>query len=126
VLGYMRIPAQEEKVAEVERELNEAQHRVEGAKSGYETIVRRMAAELARFQRERAAELASVLRGFAVAQVRDCLPRVKVQCRRMLAACCRVCGTWICPRVIQGPHPTPCDVPRAAGENSEAVSLCPA
>ena len=62
-------PAQEEKVAEVERELNEAQHRVEGAKGAYETIVRRMAAELARFQRERAAELAGVLRGFALTQV---------------------------------------------------------
>ena len=65
---------QEEKVAEVERELNEAQHRVEGAKAGYETIVRRMAAELARFQRERASELAGVLRGFAMAQVHSPAP----------------------------------------------------
>ena len=59
---------QEEKVAEVERELNEAQHRVESAKAVYEVIVRRMSEELARFQRERAAELAGVLRSFATAQ----------------------------------------------------------
>ncbi len=59
---------QEEKVAEVERELNEAQHRVEGAKSIYELIVRRMSEELARFQRERASELSAVLRAFALAQ----------------------------------------------------------
>ena len=59
---------QEEKVAEVERELNEAQHRVEGAKGVYELIVRRMSEELARFQRERASELAAVLRAFALAQ----------------------------------------------------------
>ena len=62
-----RLP-QEEKVAEVERELNEAQHRVEGAKAAYEAIVRRMAEELVRFQRERASELAAVLRSFAAAQ----------------------------------------------------------
>ena len=62
-----RLP-QEEKVAEVERELNEAQHRVEGAKGAYELIVRRMAEELVRFQRERASELAAVLRSFAAAQ----------------------------------------------------------
>ena len=45
---------QEEKVSEVERELNDAQQRVEGAKAAYELIVRRMNAELPRFQRERA------------------------------------------------------------------------
>lgn len=61
--------AQEEKVSDVERELNEAQHRVEAAKGAYEGIVRAMSVELARFQRERAAELAGVLRAFAVAQV---------------------------------------------------------
>lgn len=59
---------QEEKVAEVERELNEAQHRVEGAKGVYELIVRRMSEELARFQRERVSELTAVLRAFALAQ----------------------------------------------------------
>ena len=66
--GVLRRLPQEEKVAEVERELNEAQHRVEGAKTGYELIVRRMAEELVRFQRERASELAAVLRSFAAAQ----------------------------------------------------------
>ena len=55
-------------MAEVEREFNEGQHRVEHAKAVYEVIVRRMSEELARFQRERAAELAGVLRNFAVAQ----------------------------------------------------------
>ena len=66
--GVLRRLPQEEKVAEVERELNEAQHRVEGAKGAYELIVRRMAEELVRFQRERASELAAVLRSFAAAQ----------------------------------------------------------
>lgn len=60
--------AKEEKVAEVERELNEAQHRVESAKGTYEQIVRLMSQELARFQLERATEMAAVLRAFAVAQ----------------------------------------------------------
>jgi len=41
---------QEDKVAEVERELNEAQYRVESAQATYDTIVSRMAVELARFQ----------------------------------------------------------------------------
>ena len=55
-------------MSEVERELNEAQHRVEAAKDTYELIVRRMSQELARFQTERATEMAAVLRAFAVAQ----------------------------------------------------------
>ncbi|EIE27299.1 Vps5-domain-containing protein [Coccomyxa subellipsoidea C-169] len=58
----------EEKRSEVERELNDAQHRVEAAKDTYELIVRRMSQELARFQTERATEMAGVLRSFAVAQ----------------------------------------------------------
>ncbi|KAK9907499.1 hypothetical protein WJX75_004827 [Coccomyxa subellipsoidea] len=58
----------EEKRSEVERELNDAQHRVESAKDTYELIVRRMSQELARFQQERATEMAGVLRAFAVAQ----------------------------------------------------------
>lgn len=41
---------------------------MENAKAVYELIVRRMSEELARFQRERAAELAAVLRSFAMAQ----------------------------------------------------------
>lgn len=58
----------EEKVAEAERDLNEAQHRAEAAKQAYETIVQAMGGELSRFQRERAADMALVLRDFAVAQ----------------------------------------------------------
>jgi Vps5 C terminal like len=59
---------QEEKVSEVERELNEAQQRAETAKSTYQVIVQQMAEELARFQRERAREMAAVLRDFALLQ----------------------------------------------------------
>lgn len=58
----------EEKAAEAERELNEAQQRVEKAKKDFEGIAQRMAVELARFQRERAQEMAVVLRDFSVAQ----------------------------------------------------------
>ena len=61
---------QESTVALTERELRDAQHRVEEAKSTYQLIVQRMTEELSRFQQERASELASVLRNFAVAQVR--------------------------------------------------------
>ena len=64
----MAILAQEEKVSEVERELNDAQHKVEAARQGYELIVSRMKHELPRFQRERAVEMAAVLRDFAAAQ----------------------------------------------------------
>jgi sorting nexin-1/2 len=60
----------EDKVAEVERELNEAQYRVEGAQATFDTIVSRMKLELARFQEERAEEMAAVLRDFAIAQAR--------------------------------------------------------
>ncbi len=78
--------SQEEKVAEVERELNEAQHRVENAKAVYEVIVRRMSEELARFQRERAAELAGVLRNFAMAQAQLAGDTAKVgRCSARLA-----------------------------------------
>ncbi len=41
----------------------------------YELIVQRMSEELTRFQRERAREMAVVLRDFAVAQV--CGPRIQ-------------------------------------------------
>ena len=37
-------------MAEVERELNEAQVKVEGAQATFDTIAARMASELARFQ----------------------------------------------------------------------------
>ena len=59
---------QEEKVAEAERELNDAQHKVEITKQTYETIVLRMSQDLSRFQKERAVELAAVLREFAITQ----------------------------------------------------------
>jgi len=55
-------------VSEAERELNEAQRRVEAARGAYETIVQRMSEELVRFQRERAREFAALLRAFAAAQ----------------------------------------------------------
>lgn len=58
----------EEKVAEAERELNDAQYKVENTKQTYETIVLRMSQDLSRFQKERAVELAAVLRDFAIAQ----------------------------------------------------------
>ena len=64
----MTLLLQEEKVAEVERELNEAQRKVDFAKDIYENIVHNMSHELARFQRERAAEMALTLRDFAVAE----------------------------------------------------------
>ena len=84
---------QEEKVAEVERELNEAQHRVEGAKTGYELIVRRMAEELVRFQRERASELAAVLRSFAAAQTQLAGDTAKVSAAPLAAAECSASQT---------------------------------
>lgn len=58
----------EEKVAEAERDLNDAQHKADAAKQAYEGIVQQMSAELVRFQRERSQEMAYVLRDFAVAQ----------------------------------------------------------
>lgn len=58
----------EEKVAEAERELNDAQHHADEAKLAYETIVQRMSGELDRFQRERSQEMSAVLRDFAIAE----------------------------------------------------------
>lgn len=40
----------EDKIAEAERELNEAAHKVEGARQTYELIVHRMSEDLSRFQ----------------------------------------------------------------------------
>ena len=80
-------------MAEVERELNEAQHRVEGAKAGYELIVRRMAEELVRFQRERASELAAVLRSFAAAQTQLAGDTAKVSAAPAEAAECSASET---------------------------------
>ena len=84
-------------MAEVERELNEAQHRVESAKAVYEVIVRRMSEELARFQRERAAELAGVLRNFAMAQAQLAGDTAKVggqPCMLHQGACYHREGPW--------------------------------
>lgn len=68
----------EEKVAEAERDLNEAQHKAEAAKQAYEGIVQSMSEELARFQRERAQEMSMVLRDFAVAQAQLASDTAKV------------------------------------------------
>jgi sorting nexin-1/2 len=60
--------SKEDKIADVERELAAAEQSVKDCKMMYETIVARMTEELNRFQRERAAEMTSVLRGFALTQ----------------------------------------------------------
>ena len=57
-------------MAEAEREVFEAGQRLEAAQAQYETIVHCMSRELARFQRERAAETGALLRDFAMSQVR--------------------------------------------------------
>lgn len=53
---------------EVQRELDAADLKQKDAKAAYDTIVDRMSDELARFQKERAVEMSSVLREFALAQ----------------------------------------------------------
>ncbi|KAG2447746.1 hypothetical protein HYH02_007204 [Chlamydomonas schloesseri] len=58
----------EDKIAETERDVNEADQRLRNAKLGYETIRDTMREELNRFQKERAAELSALLRDFALAQ----------------------------------------------------------
>lgn len=58
----------EEKVSEAERECDAADLKLKNARAAYETIVRRMSEELARFQKERAVEMSSVLREFALSQ----------------------------------------------------------
>ncbi|KAL4452515.1 hypothetical protein ABPG75_008177 [Micractinium tetrahymenae] len=58
----------EERVAEAERDLADAQQKAEAAKAAYEAIVQQMSGELERFQRERAQEMGYVLRDFALAQ----------------------------------------------------------
>lgn len=58
----------EDKIGEVERELNTAQQNVEAAQATFETIASRMSTEVARFQAERAEEIAAVLCEFAQAQ----------------------------------------------------------
>ena len=63
---------QAEKVAEAEHEVYDAGTRLEAAQAQYESIVHCMSRELARFQRERAAETRALLRSFALSQVRTC------------------------------------------------------
>ena len=65
-------------MAEAERDLNEAQFRAERAKGEYETIVARMSEELQRFQADRAVEMGTVLRDFAVAQAHLAAESAKV------------------------------------------------
>lgn len=58
-----------DKLAEAERDINEADQRVRNAKIAYEEMVSKMTEELNRFQKERAAELNTVMRDFALTQV---------------------------------------------------------
>lgn len=58
----------EEKVAEAERDLHDAQCKADATRAAYEVIVQRMGTELARFQRERAQEMGYVLRDFALVE----------------------------------------------------------
>lgn len=59
---------QEMKIAEAERDLNEAQRNAEQTRATYEMIVRRMGPEMERFQKERAQEMGWVLRDFVMAE----------------------------------------------------------
>ena len=61
---------QEIKVVEAERDLSEGQRRAEEARNTYESIVKRMGPELARFQKERAQEMTYVLRDFVLREGR--------------------------------------------------------
>ena len=65
-------PIQVDKVAEAEHEVYDAGTRLETAQDAYETIVRRMSQELARFQKERAEETMHLLQTFARSQVLIC------------------------------------------------------
>lgn len=71
---------QEDKVAEVERELNQAQLKVETAQATFDTIVSRMASELARFQVRRSS--------FAIAVFATRHSRLH-SCTLMIAFSCR-------------------------------------
>ena len=63
---------QVDKVAEAEHEVYDAGTRLETSQDAYETIVRRMSQELARFQKERAEETMHLLQTFARSQVLIC------------------------------------------------------
>ncbi|GLC46599.1 hypothetical protein PLESTB_001222000 [Pleodorina starrii] len=67
----------EDKIAETERDVNEADQRLRNAKLGYETIRDTMREELNRFQKERAAEMSAVLRDFALAQAHHTAEQAK-------------------------------------------------
>lgn len=64
--------AQEEKISEAEREVEEGERRVQSSKIAYEGIVARMTEELNRFQKERASDMSALLRAFALAQAQVC------------------------------------------------------
>ncbi|GFR51023.1 hypothetical protein Agub_g13350 [Astrephomene gubernaculifera] len=67
----------EDKIAETERDVNEADQRLRNAKLGYETIRDTMREELNRFQKERAAEMSALLRDFALAQAQHTAEQAK-------------------------------------------------
>lgn len=58
-----------EKLAEAEREVSEAEGRLRSTKIAYEELVSVMTEELNRWQKERAADMSTLLRDFALAQV---------------------------------------------------------
>ncbi|KAG2492390.1 hypothetical protein HYH03_009336 [Edaphochlamys debaryana] len=67
----------EDKIAETERDVNEADQRLRNAKLGYETIRDTMREELNRFQKERGVEMSALLRDFALAQARHTAEQAK-------------------------------------------------
>ncbi|PNH00419.1 Sorting nexin 1, partial [Tetrabaena socialis] len=67
----------EDKIAETERDVNEADQRLRNTKHGYETIRDDMREELNRFQKERAAEMTALLRDFALAQAHHTAEQAK-------------------------------------------------
>lgn len=64
-------------MCEAEREVADAEARVSSTKIAYDAIVARMTEELNRFQKERAAELASLLKEFALAQAQSAAENAK-------------------------------------------------
>ncbi|KAF6250693.1 Vps5 C terminal like-domain-containing protein, partial [Scenedesmus sp. NREL 46B-D3] len=58
----------QEKLTEAEREVTEAEERLRSSKISYEELVATMTEELNRWQKERAADMAALLRDFALAQ----------------------------------------------------------
>jgi sorting nexin-1/2 len=58
----------EDKLTEAERDVNVADQQVRNTKLEYDTIASRMTEELNRFQKERAADMAALMRNFAVTQ----------------------------------------------------------